>query len=36
MAHNKVFKELKSINHKPCLGRVMNYLREKHKDKHDK
>ena len=36
MAHNKVSKELKSINHKPCMSRVMNYLREKHKDKHDK
>ena len=36
MSHNKVYKELKSINHKPCLGRVMNYLREKHKDRHEK
>ena len=33
MAHNKVLKELKNIAHKPCLGRVMNYLKEKHKDK---
>lgn len=36
MAHNKVSKELKSITHKPCMGRVMKYLREKHKDKIEK
>ena len=36
MAHNKVSKELKSITHKPCLERVMNYLKEKHKDKNEK